>query len=144
MLVHQILKSKGDTTVVTATPETPIAKIAQMLAEKRIGGVVISSDGSDILGILSERDIVRSLALRGATCMDDRAEDLMTRNPVCCARDDQADDILTRMTDGRFRHMPVAAEGRLVGIVTIGDVVKARLMELSMEKDALQDMIMGH
>jgi len=68
----------------------------------------------------------------------------MTRNPVCCTRRDTSDAVLARMTDGRFRHMPVVEEGRLVGIVTIGDVVKARLDELSMEKNALEGMIMGH
>ena len=68
----------------------------------------------------------------------------MTPNPVCCAKDDTADSVLSRMTEGRFRHMPVVQDGRLVGIVTIGDVVKARLSELSMEKSALEGMIMGH
>jgi len=69
---------------------------------------------------------------------------MMTRNPVCCSRQDSSDAVLARMTDGRFRHMPVVEDGKLVGIVTIGDVVKARLQELSMEKDALEGMIMGY
>jgi CBS domain-containing protein len=69
---------------------------------------------------------------------------MMTRNPVCCAKQDTSDAVLARMTDGRFRHMPVVEDGRLVGIVTIGDMVKARLDELSLEKTALEGMIMGH
>ena len=76
--------------------------------------------------------------------MDDKAEALMTRDPVCCERRDTADEVLRRMTDGRFRHMPVVENGTLIGIVTIGDVVKARLNQLSMERDALEGMIAGH
>jgi len=144
MLVQQILKSKGDEGVITITPETLVSEAAQILAERRIGGLVVSRDGEKVDGILSERDIVRSLAVRGVVCMTESVSDMMTRNPVCCARQDTSDVVLTRMTDGRFRHMPVVEDGKLVGIVTIGDVVKARLEELSMEKTALEGMIMGH
>ena len=144
MLVQQILKSKGSEGVITVTPDMSVSDAAQILAEKRIGGVVVSGGGTTADGILSERDIVRSLALRGAVCLEDQVRDLMTRNPVCCGLQDTSDTVLSRMTDGRFRHMPVTEDGKLVGIVTIGDVVKARLQELSMEKDALEGMIMGH
>lgn len=144
MIVQQILKSKGDDAVFTVTPDTKISEAAQILAEKRIGGLVVSSDGTKAEGILSERDIVRSLALRGAVCLQERVDDMMTRNPVCCTKNDSADTVLARMTDGRFRHLPVVDGERLVGIVTIGDVVKARLQELAMEKSALEGMIMGH
>lgn len=144
MLVQQILKSKGDEGVITIKPAMLVSEAASILAEKRIGGLVVSKDGNSADGILSERDIVRSLAMRGASCLNDKVEDLMTRNPVCCSKQDTSDAVLARMTDGRFRHMPVVADGKMVGIVTIGDVVKARLQELAMEKDALQGMIMGH
>lgn len=144
MLVHQILKAKGDDGVVTVKPGTLISDVAQILAERRIGGVIVSKDGQVATGIISERDIVRALAVKGAACMTEKVEDMMTRNPVSCQRNNTADEVLTRMTDGRFRHMPVVEEGVLIGIVTIGDVVKARLQELAMEKDALQGMIMGH
>src|SRR6056297_950284 len=144
MLVQQILKSKGDNGVITVTPDTPIAEAASILAERRIGGLVVSADGTSADGILSERDIVRSLAVRGAACLTETVEDMMTRNPVCCRLQDTSDGVLSRMTEGRFRHMPVVEDGKLVGIVTIGDVVKARLEELSMEKHALEGMIMGY
>ncbi|WP_116598544.1 CBS domain-containing protein [Primorskyibacter marinus] len=144
MLVHQILNAKGDTGVVTIKPGTKVSEVTHLLAERRIGGVIVSSDGKAVEGILSERDIVRTLALKGASCLDEEAREMMTRSPSCCAPGDQADDILQRMTDGRFRHMPVTQNNELIGIVTIGDVVKARLQELSMEKDALEGMIMGH
>ncbi len=144
MLVQQILNSKGSSEVITVRPGTVVSEVAQMLAEARIGGVIVSRDGETVDGILSERDIVRSLALRGAGCLVDKVDEMMTRNPSCCSPRDKADDVLQRMTDGRFRHMPVTQEGKLVGIVTIGDVVKARLQELAMERDALEGMVMGH
>ena len=144
MLVQQILKAKGGNEVFTVKPGTLVSEAARILAEKRIGGLVVSSDGQTAEGILSERDIVRSLALRGASCMAETVDQMMTHNPVCCVRQDKSDAILQRMTDGRFRHMPVVEDGRLVGIVTIGDVVKARLEELAMERTALEGMIMGH
>lgn len=144
MLVQQILKAKGDMSVVTIKPGSLVSDAARILAERRIGGLVVTSDGETVEGIISERDIVRSMAVRGAGCMDESIDDIMTRNPVCCARQDTSDAVLARMTDGRFRHMPVVEGDKLVGIVTIGDVVKARLTELAMEKDALQGMIMGH
>lgn len=144
MLVQQILASKGGGTVVTVKSETPIAEAVRMLAERRIGGLVVSSNGEKVEGIISERDIVRSMAVRGAACLNETVNELMTRKPVCCGLQDTSDQVLMRMTEGRFRHMPVVADGKLAGIVTIGDVVKARLQELSMEKDALQGMIMGY
>ena len=144
MLVSQILKSKADETVVTAKPGTSVSEAAKMLAEKRIGTLVISSDGVTPLGILSERDIVRELGNQGAEVLGQTVEKLMTTNLVTCKRDDLADAILQTMTDGRFRHMPVVENGTLVGLVTLGDVVKARLTELAMEKNAREGMIMGH
>lgn len=144
MLVQQILNAKSDAHVVTIAPGTLVADAARILAERRIGGLVVSRDGETVEGILSERDIVRSLAVRGAGCLTEAIDEMMTRRPVCAALSDSSDKVLAQMTDGRFRHMPVVEGGKLVGIVTIGDVVLSRLTELAMEKDALQGMIMGH
>lgn len=144
MLVQQILKSKGDTGVMTVSPGSLVQDAAKILAEKRIGTVVISGDGKTADGILSERDIVRDLAARGAACMEDMVDNLMTANLVTCGLSDSADSVLQKMTEGRFRHMPVVEDGEMVGLVTLGDVVKARLSQLAMEKDALEGMIMGH
>ena len=144
MLVHQILKSKSDDAVVTVAPGSKVSDAAKILAERKIGTVVVSGDGVTADGILSERDIVRVLAKRGGAILNDPVESFMTTKLVTCHRDDSADEILQKMTDGRFRHMPVLEDGQLVGLITIGDVVKARLTELAMEKDALQGMIMGH
>ncbi|MCA1334692.1 CBS domain-containing protein [Pseudooceanicola marinus] len=144
MLVQQILKAKDTEGVFTVKPEVTISEVTQILREKRIGGVVVSSDGEAAEGILSERDIVRALASRGEGLMELTAADLMTKHPICCSLEMNSDEVLTKMTEGRFRHMPVVQDGMLVGIVTIGDVVKARLSQLAAEKDALEGMIMGH
>ncbi|QFT59695.1 inosine 5'-monophosphate dehydrogenase [Sulfitobacter sp. THAF37] len=144
MLVSQILKSKSDDAVVTSAPTMRISEAARMLSDKRIGTLVISKDGKTPDGILSERDIVRELGRQGAGCLDMTVDKLMTTKLVTCSRDDRADEILQKMTDGRFRHMPVIEDGALVGLISLGDVVKARLTELAMEKNALEGMIMGH
>lgn len=144
MLVSQILKSKSDDWVVTMPPESPLSKVAELLSSRRIGAVVISTDGKVVLGILSERDVVRELGRRGAACLADTAGAVMTTKVTTCARDDMADDVLQLMTDGRFRHLPVVEQGQMIGLISIGDVVKARLGELSMEKNALERMVKGY
>lgn len=144
MLVQAILKSKATSGVVTVKPDASVAEAAGLLAEKKFGSVVISADGETADGILSERDIVRELAASGAGCLDKPVSAYMTRELVTCSGQDNVEDVLKKMTSGRFRHMPVIEAGKLVGIVTLGDAVKAQLAEVAMEKDALQDMIMGH
>lgn len=144
MTVAKILMSKGTADVVTVPPGTLVSEVAKVLSEKRIGTVVVSSDGKKALGILSERDIVREIGRRGQTCLSDKVDDMMTSNLVTCSRADPADAVLATMTNGRFRHMPVVEEGEMVGLITIGDVVKYRLSELAMEKNALEGMIMGY
>lgn len=144
MLVQSILKSKADAGVVTVRTDALLSEAAKLLAEKRIGSLVVSNDGSSVEGILSERDIVRELARIGSGCLDRTVGQYMTRDPVTCTGQCTVQELMTRMTEGRFRHMPVVEAGRLIGIVTIGDVVKAQLTELAMEKDALEGMIMGH
>ena len=144
MLVHQILKSKADDAVVTVKPGTSMREAAEVLATRKIGTVVISEDGVSAQGILSERDIVRELAQRGAGILTETVDGYMTSQLVTCTRDASADAVLSTMTEKRFRHMPVVEDGQMVGLITLGDVVKARLSELKMEKDALEGMIMGY
>jgi CBS domain-containing protein len=144
VLVSQILKTKPDDKVVTTKPGLSVSEAAKMLSEKKIGTLVISADGKTPDGILSERDIVRELGRQGAGCLQQSVESMMTTKLVTCSRDDRSDAILQKMTDGRFRHMPVLEDGELVGLISLGDVVKAQLQELSMEKQALEGMIMGH
>jgi CBS domain-containing protein len=144
MLVHQILKSKADDSVMTVPLGTPVSDIVKILADKKIGTVLVSKNGKTADGILSERDIVQQMATHGASVLTAKVEDYMTSKLVTCTRTDSADMILTKMTEGRFRHMPVLEDGVLIGLISLGDVVKARLSELAMEKEALQGMIMGH
>ena len=143
MLVSIILKSKLDDGVVTLPPDTPLAQVVELLSSRRIGAVVISDTGTTLLGILSERDVVRELGRRGAACMTEPASSIMTVKVVTCTLHDRAAQVFQRMTDGRFRHLPVMDGSRMVGLISIGDVVKARLGELAMEKDALEGMIKG-
>ncbi len=144
MQVQQILRSKPQAAVITVAPGTSVADAARLLAERRIGAVIVSTDGKTPLGILSERDIVRDVGRRGGACLTDTVDTMMTRNIVSCTLGENADSVLEKMTAGRFRHMPVLDDGRMVGIISIGDVVAARLSELAMEKDALAGMIMGN
>ena len=143
MLVRQILAMKGGGEVETIPASTGIADAVRILSEKRIGALVVSDDGKAPLGILSERDIVRELGRRGQAVLDERVSDLMTHDLIGCTGDESADQVLTKMTDGRFRHMPVMEGETMIGLISIGDVVKARLSELAMEKDALEGMIKG-
>lgn len=145
MLVQAILKSKATDGVVTVKPSATVSEASKILAEKRIGTVIVSDDGGQTAkGILSERDVVRELAASGSGCLNEPVSSYMTKELVTTTRQATVQDIMSRMTEGRFRHMPVVEDGKLIGIVTLGDVVKAQLAELAMEKDALQGMIMGH
>ncbi len=144
MLVKSILNSKDVAEVITISPEASIAEAAKLLSDHGIGTVVVSSDKKSALGILSERDIVRQLAKVGSVCMEHKVEEYMTKKLVTCVQDSNVEDALKKMTEGRFRHMPVVEEGVLVGIISLGDVVKAQLAEVAMEKSALEGMIMGH
>ncbi|KFE34417.1 CBS domain-containing protein [Thioclava atlantica] len=144
MQVMQILKDKGPSEVVTVTPETTLGDVTTLLSSHRIGAVVVSSNGTEVMGIVSERDVVREIARRGPACLTLKAADVMTRNIKSCAPGDSTDNVMEHMTEGRFRHMPVLRDGEMIGLISIGDVVKARLSELHMEKEALQGMIMGN
>ncbi len=144
MLVSQILKSKADDGVVTALPSTTISEAAQTLSERRIGTLLITRDDCAPDGIVSERDIVRQVGRVGAGCLTDPVSTIMTKKLVTCTREMRADQVLEKMTEGRFRHMPVMEDGAMIGLISLGDVVKARLMELAAENDALEGMIRGH
>lgn len=143
MLVQQILKSKGDDGVATIAPDETVSKAVEVLSARRIGALVVSTDGKHVLGIVSERDIVRELGRRGPACLSDRVDQIMTSKIIGCSREETARDVLQHMTDGRFRHMPVIEGDEMIGLVSIGDAVKARLAELAMENEALEGMIKG-
>jgi CBS domain-containing protein len=144
MIVSQILKSKPDMGVISVTPESTVTDAAKLLSNHRIGTVVVSKDGSSLDGILSERDIVRELGKRGTGCLTDPVSALMTSKLVTCSPSNTALEVLEMMTEGRFRHLPVIEDGKMVGLISIGDAVKGRLSQLAMERESLEGMIMGH
>ena len=141
MIVRNIIDSKPIREIITMKPTDTVRAATEVLAKHRIGAVIISGDGEIVDGILSERDIVRALGVRGAEVLDLQIQDLMTAAVIGCHPGDTAISVLERMTDGRFRHMPVIDANKMVGVISIGDVVKARITEIQSENAALTDMI---
>ncbi|MEL6839713.1 MAG: CBS domain-containing protein [Pseudomonadota bacterium] len=144
MIVSQMLKSKDDPGLIWVKPTDSVTDAVKLLSEKRIGTVVVSTDGKVPAGILSERDIVREMGRRGTTCLTEPVGEMMTSKITTCSPSDTALEVLEVMTNGRFRHLPVMDGGMMIGLISIGDAVKGRLAQLAMEKDALEGMIMGH
>lgn len=140
MTVKAILAVKGGD-VVTIDPNTNVGTAARLLAERRIGALVVTGPDKRVVGIISERDIVRAFAERGPSVNDTPLTEVMTRKVVTCAPSDTISSLMERMTSGKFRHLPVIEQGRLAGVVSIGDVVKHRLHEMESEQAALRDYI---
>jgi CBS domain-containing protein len=142
MNVEAIIKSKG-AKVVTVTPETTVSEAAKILKRARIGAVVVSSDGSDVLGILSERDIVNTMAepTKRSGLLEKPVSALMTREVLTCEPEDTIQKCMALMTDRRVRHLPVVNDEKMIGLVSIGDVVKNRLEELEIEAGFLRELI---
>jgi CBS domain-containing protein len=140
MIVSKILSAKGGN-VVTIEPTATLAEASGLLAQHRIGAVLVTGAGQRIVGIVSERDIVRALAAHGANALTLPLTDVMTRKVVTCTRADTIAELMERMTGGKFRHLPVIEDDRLVGIISIGDVVKMRLLEMEHEQNAMRDYI---
>jgi len=139
MTVRSILSGKGHN-VVSVEPKTKLAAAVKLLAEKRIGAVLVMSQ-SRMEGILSERDIVRVLAERGAGVLDEPVSAVMTRKVVTCRETDTVAELMETMTQGKFRHLPVVENNGVVGLISIGDVVKQRVSEYEAEQEALRDYI---
>jgi CBS domain-containing protein len=140
MTVERILSGKGRA-VVTIESDRTLADAARLLTEKRIGAVVVSDSSRPVVGILSERDIVRAIAGRGAQVLDEPVSRCMTVKVVTCVGHTGVIEILELMTEGKFRHVPVVEDHRLVGIVSIGDIVKYRLAQAEAESAAMRDYI---
>jgi CBS domain-containing protein len=140
MTVKSILSNKGGD-VITIDPNATLEAAIALLAERRIGAVVVLGPERRVIGILSERDIVRALAEKGAAALTTPLAQVMTRKVSTCTELDTVSEIMEQMTAGKFRHVPVVDQDRLVGIVSIGDVVKHRLGEMERESEALRDYI---
>ena len=142
MRISDILRGKGSQ-VVTVPPDTKVRNLLAILAEHRIGAVVVSRDGTTVDGIASERDIVQALAQRGAAVLSEPVTAIYTAEVHTVTPQTEIDEVMRMMTERRVRHAPVVADGRLQGIVSIGDVVKIRLGELETERTALTEYITG-
>lgn len=140
MQVSRLLEAKGPD-VVVAAPQDLVSAVAALLAQHRIGAVVVSTDGHGIDGVVSERDIVRALAERGAGVLDEPASAIMTSEVFTCEPGTTIEQVMGLMTDRRIRHVPVVVDGALAGIVSIGDVVKDRMADLETETQVLHEYI---
>ena len=142
MRISDVLRIKGNT-VITIAPDADVRQLLAVLSERRIGAAVVSRDGTTVDGIVSERDIVRALAAHGETVLTGPVSAIQTTTVYSLEPDAELDDLMRLMTDRRIRHLPVVSEGQLLGIVSIGDVVKARMSELEFERDQLDSYVHG-
>ena len=140
MRVSEVLRRKG-ATVITITPDRDVRELLGLLAEHGIGAVVVSEDGAGVAGIVSERDVVRRLHLDGNEVLAGPVAAIMTTDVETCSPPDELEQLMAVMTEHRIRHLPVLEDGRLVGLVSIGDVVKHRIYEVQAERDQLSDYI---
>jgi CBS domain-containing protein len=140
MIVKSIIDAKGRD-VLTIEPGASLDNAAKLLSERRIGALVVLGAEQHVVGIISERDIVRAIAERGTAALQEQVSQVMTRKVATCTMDETLNSIMERMTDGKFRHVPVIEHGKLAGIVSIGDVVKHRIVEIEQESAALRDYI---
>jgi CBS domain-containing protein len=143
MLIAHVLRDKG-AVVHTVEAAATLEDAAGLLNEKRVGALVVMEDGGAIVGVISERDIVREIARKGASCLGNQAGSVMSRDVVTAMLSETVDECLGRMTDRRIRHLPVVEEGRLVGIVSIGDLVKHRIAAVEADAAAMQAYIATH
>lgn len=136
MLIRDVLRRKGDF-VVTVPPDTPVSQLLTKLAEHNVGALVISADGRAVDGIVSERDVVRAMPARGATTLQAPVSEIMTADVTVVSPTDTVEGLMGLMTEHRIRHVPVVSDGSLVGIISIGDVVKSRMDQLEAERESL-------
>ena len=140
MTVRDILDRKGGDVHTLSADET-LLNAVQALADHKVGALVVSNADKAILGILSERDIVRAISRVGPACLEDRVDSVMTRAVRTCVETTTISELMSEMTDGRFRHMPVERDGKLIGIVSIGDVVKKRIADIEREAEDIKAYI---
>ena len=140
MRIQDVIQGKASQQVVTIGPDATVRELIALLAEHNVGALVVSDDGERVAGIVSERDVVRRLHA-DATVLDTPVSSIMTVDVRTCAGDDGLTDLMQTMTEHRIRHVPVVADGRLTGIISIGDVVKNRIGELEFERDQLDSYV---
>ncbi|WND01701.1 CBS domain-containing protein [Temperatibacter marinus] len=139
MTVKQILREKGNQ-IISIAEDDSVLDVSKLLGERRVGAVLVMK-GDTLAGIISERDIIRGLSIRGGDVLGDKVESLMTRSVVTCTGTDSIHDLMEMMTERRIRHVPVEEEGKIIGVISIGDVVKERISETEHEAEALKQYI---
>ena len=140
MTVAAILSGKGHDTI-TANADTPLSDICETLAKHKIGAVVVCSGDKRIEGIVSERDVVRAIGTQGTSSLSLPVSSVMTKEVVTCSEDNSVNEVMARMTQGRFRHMPVVKDGKLAGVISIGDVVKHKIAQVELEAEQMRNYI---
>ncbi len=143
MFVKDILAGKASAEIYSVSKSDSVSDAAKKLSSYRIGAVIVRDGTGPVDGILSERDIVRELGKRGHSCLSDTVADLMTEKVIFCSPDDNVQQVMETMTKNRFRHLPVMSDGVLIGVVSIGDMVAARIQEVERENDVMLEMITG-
>jgi len=140
--VGAILADKGDD-IYTVAPSTTVKEIVAELNRMRVGALIVCNPMKEPIGIVSERDVVRNVDIKGLSMFDDAVETIMTPNPQCCVPTDKVEVVMERMTESRFRHMPVLQDGKLCGLVSIGDVVRHRMREIEYENLKIKQAMVG-
>lgn len=142
MRVQDVLTSKGSSAIYTIGPEATVSELMDVLAEHNIGALIVSEDGTTMLGIVSERDVVRKLR-HVDNARSIAVSEIMTTDVSACSPDDSLNSLLTTMTEQRVRHVPVVQDGQLIGVLSIGDAVKHRMQQLEFERDQLNNYVSG-
>jgi len=140
MKVSSLLDNKNQH-IISVSPDTEIGEVAEILRQHRIGAVIVLNGPDDIAGVLSERDIVRAVAEHGSPCLEFKAEQLMTKDVIRCALEDSIDRVMELMTEHRFRHLPVMDDRKLIGMISIGDVVKHKIEQVEAEAQQMRSYI---
>ena len=144
MIIDHIISSQGEKHIITVSPETSIADASKLLAENKIGALPVTIDGKSIIGIISERDIIRKISSHGNKALKLNVENAMTKSVCCCTKMDTLKSVITKMNKGRFRHMPVVEKNMLINFISISDLVLAHLNEVEYENDALKGSVTGN
>lgn len=140
MTVAAILNGKGHETI-TARDDAALSEICETLAKMKIGAVVVCDADMGIKGIVSERDIVRVIGTKGTSALNQPVSSVMTKDVVTCTEENSVNEVMARMTQGRFRHMPVVKDGKLTGVISIGDVVKHKIAQVELEAEQMRSYI---
>ena len=144
MVIDHVITKKKQKDIIKTTPEALLSEASKLLADNKIGALPVTNDENAILGILSERDIIREISLKGSSCLNSTVESVMTTTVSCCGRFDTLKSVIERMNEGRFRHMPVMDENKIVEFVSISDLVLAHLNEVEYENNALKGSVTGN